>query len=277
MKLKLSFFLLFTTAFIIFSGCSINGNPAQTYTPVQSTSDTTTSQTTTVSTTVTAETTTESAATQTTVTTTQTAVETTEFTFGEQTLFDENDETAMAGLEFAERYAKMLWDYVYGAAWNDYVNIKYFDFDDKSEGNYFEEDGVPYYKLLITDYTYDELMEYIKSFYTDNFFEESSPDINIMTREKDNCIYVNGNEPTFLFPLRNKRAKIVGYVINDDNTVTYNCLSERDSEPYDIHTIDLYFSFTLDDGKLCGATDIDYMYNHMSHTTLLRTFSTEFY
>ena len=65
-----------------------------------------------------------------------------------ETTFDENDEILVRGQEFAESYAKMYWDYLCGAAWEDYVNTPYFDFDNKSEDNYFEDDGIPFYKLL---------------------------------------------------------------------------------------------------------------------------------
>ena len=213
-------------------------------------------------TTTASQTTTKLTTTQATVTTTQTAVETTEFTLGEQTLFDENDETAMAGLEFAEAYAEMYWNYLCGAAWDDYINIPYFDFDDKSGGNYFEDDkntpvvkGItfkprPYFKLLITDYTYDELIAYIKSFYSDELFDEYKPSaIGSLFTGKDNCIYVNGFEPTFIYQLRNEHAHTIGYTENDDGSVTYNCFAKT-TEEYDD---DLYFSFTLNtDGKLCA-------------------------
>lgn len=172
---------------------------------------------------------------------------------------DENDETVIRGREFAESYAEMSWNYLNGAAWDDYVNIKYFDFDDKSEDNYFEKDGIPFYKLLITDYSYDELMEYIKSFCTDEVFDEIS-DIyfNSIIAEKDNCIFVNGNEPTFLYTMRNERAQIIGYTENADGTVTYDCYAKTTEETDN----DLYFSFTLnEENKLCGeftvSTDME--------------------
>lgn len=164
----------------------------------------------------------------------------------------ETDEILIQGQEFAENYAKMSWQYLHGAAWEDYVNIKYFDFDDNSEDNFFEKDGVPFRKLLITDYTYDELMEYINSFYTDETFEAVAEELfEGFIEGKDNCIYVNGNEPTFLYPLRNKRAQIIGYNVNNDGTVTYNCFSERVNDD----SKDRYFSFTLDNGKLCADFD----------------------
>lgn len=184
-----------------------------------------------------------------------------------ETTFDENDEILVRGQEFAECYAKMYWDYLCGAAWEDYLNTPYFDFDDKSEGNYFEDDGnmpaaegvtfdpIPYYKLLITDYTYDELIAYIKSFYSDELFEEFKQNylINGLFTGKDNCIYVNGNEPTFIYQMRNEHAHIIGYTENDDGSVTYDCFAKTTEEDDD----DLYFSFTLNaDGKLCGDFDI---------------------
>ena len=172
-----------------------------------------------------------------------------------ETTFDESDEILVRGQEFAESYAKMYWDYLCGAAWEDYVNTPYFDFDDKSEGNYFEDDGIPFYKLLITDYTYDELIAYIKSFYTDELFEEFKGNsmIDILFTGKDNCIYVNGNEPTFIYQMRNEHAHIIGYTENDDGSVTYDCFAKTTEEDDD----DLYFSFILNaDGKLCGDFDI---------------------
>lgn len=179
------------------------------------------------------------------------------------TTFDENDEILVRGQEFAESYAKMYWDYLCGAAWEDYLDTPYFDFDDKSEGNYFEDDGnmpdaegvtfdpIPYYKLLITDYTYDELIAYIKSFYSDELFEEFKQNylINGLFTGRDNCIYVNGNEPTFIYQMRNEHAHIIGYTENDDGSVTYDCFAKTTEEDDD----DLYFSFTLNaDGKLCA-------------------------
>ena len=180
-----------------------------------------------------------------------------------ETTFDESDEILVRGQEFAESYAKMYWDYLCGAAWEDYSDTPYFDFDDKSEGNYFEDDGnmpaaegvtfdpIPYYKLLITDYTYDELIAYIKSFYSDELFEEFKQNylINGLFTGKDNCIYVNGNEPTFIYQMRNEHAHIIGYTENDDGSVTYDCFAKTTEEDDD----DLYFSFTLNaDGKLCA-------------------------
>lgn len=160
----------------------------------------------------------------------------------------EADEIFIQGQYFAENYAKMSWQYLHGAAWFDYADTEYFDFNDKSADNYFEKDGIPFFKLLITEYTYDELIEYIKSFYTDEAFDEVADGLlKRFIEEKDNCIFVNGNEPTFLYPLRNKRAQIIGYNVNNDNTITYNCFSERFNEDSE----DIYFSFTLDKGKLC--------------------------
>ena len=111
-------------------------------------------------------------------------------------------------------------------------------------------DPIPYYKLLITDYTYDELIAYIKSFYSDELFEEYRPSaIGSLFTVKDNCIYVNGNEPTFIYQLRNEHAHIIGYTENDDGSVTYDCFAKTTEEDDD----DLYFSFTLNaDGKLCA-------------------------
>ncbi len=171
-----------------------------------------------------------------------------------ETTFDENDEILVRGQEFAESYAKMYWDYLCGAAWEDYVNTPYFDFDNKSEDNYFEDDGIPFYKLLITDYTYDELIANIKGFYSDEIFEEYKPAaIGSLFTGRDNCIYVNGNEPTFIYQMRNGHAHIIGYNENDDGSVTYDCFAKTTEEDDD----DLYFSFTLNaDGKLCGDLDI---------------------
>ena len=201
-------------------------------------------------TTVTEETETETALETTTTSLTETTVITTTRPTPETT-FDENNEILVRGQEFAESYAKMYWDYLCGAAWEDYLNTPYFDFDDKSEGNYFEDDGIPFYKLLITDYTYDELIAYIKSFYTDELFEEFKQNylINGLFTGKDNCIYVNGNEPTFIYQMRNEHAHIIGYTENDDGSVTYDCFAKTTEEDDD----DLYFSFTLNaDGKLCA-------------------------
>lgn len=171
-----------------------------------------------------------------------------------ETTFDENDEILVRGQEFAESYAKMYWDYLCGAAWEDYVNTPYFDFDNKSEDNYFEDDGIPFYKLLITDYTYDELIANIKGFYSDEIFEEYKPAaIGSLFTGRDNCIYVNGNEPTFIYQMRNEHAHIIEYNENDDGSVTYDCFAKTTEEDDD----DLYFSFTLNaDGKLCGDPDI---------------------
>ncbi len=212
-------------------------------------------------TTVTEETETETALETTTTSLTETTVITTTKSTP-VTTFDENDEILVRGQEFAESYAKMYWDYLCGAAWEDYLDTPYFDFDDKSEGNYFEDDEnmpvaegvtfdpIPYYKLLITDYTYDELIAYIKSFYSDELFEEYRPSaIGSLFTVKDNCIYVNGNEPTFIYQLRNEHAHIIGYTENDDGSVTYDCFAKTTEEDDD----DLYFSFTLNaDGKLCA-------------------------
>lgn len=201
-------------------------------------------------TTVTEETETETAPETTTAAPTETTVITTTRPTPETT-FDENDEILVKGQEFAESYAKMYWDYLCGAAWEDYLDTPYFDFDDKSEGNYFEDDEIPFYKLLITDYTYDELIAYIKSFYTDELFEEFKQNylINGLFTGKDNSIYVNGNEPTFIYQMRNEHAHIIGYTENDDGSVTYDCFAKTTEEDDD----DLYFSFTLNaDGKLCS-------------------------
>ena len=168
-----------------------------------------------------------------------------------ETSFDENDEILVRGQEFAESYAKMYWDYLCGAAWEDYLDTPYFDFDNKSEDNYFEDDGIPFYKLLITDYTYDELIAHIKGFYSDELFEEFKQNylINGLFTGRDNCIYVNGNEPTFIYQMRNEHAHIIGYTENDDGSVTYECFAKTTEEDDD----DLYFSFTLNaDGKLCA-------------------------
>ncbi len=209
-------------------------------------------ESTTGETTVTEETETETAAETTTTALTETTVVTTARPTPETT-FDESDEILVRGQEFAESYAKMYWDYLCGAAWEDYLDTPYFDFDDKSEGNYFEDDGIPFYKLLITDYTYDELIAHIKGFYSDELFEEFKQNylINGLFTGRDNCIYVNGNEPTFIYQMRNEHAHIIGYTENDDGSVTYDCFAKTTEEDDD----DLYFSFTLNaDGKLC--TDV---------------------
>lgn len=186
-----------------------------------------------------------------------------------ETTFDENDEILVKGQEFAEAYAEMSWDYFCGAAWDDYVNTPYFDFDDKSEGNYYEYNGMPFYKLLITDHTYDELIEYIKSFYSDELFEEFKENsmIDVLFTGKDNCIYVNGDEPTFIYQLRNEHAHIIGYTENDDGSVTYDCFAKTTEDDIE----DLYFSFTLNaDGKLCKDFDV-------TSDTELRLFSDTYY
>ena len=171
-----------------------------------------------------------------------------------ETTFDENDEILVRGQEFAESYAEMYWDYFEGAAWFD-KDIQYYDLNDKSEENYFEYNGMPFFKLLITDYTYDELIAYIKSFYSDELFEvfKENSLIDVLFTGKDNCIYVNGNEPVLMYHLRNEHAHIIGYTENDDGSVTYDCFAKTTEEDDD----DLYFSFTLNtDGKLCGGFDI---------------------
>lgn len=165
---------------------------------------------------------------------------------------DENDETVIKGREFGEKYADMYYNYGCGAAWENYIETKYFDFDDKSEDNYFEKDGRPFYKLLITDYTYDELMEYIKSFFDDEAFTVFTESLDGFIAEKNNQIYVNGNEPTFIYGMRNERAQIIGYTENDDGSVTYECYAKTTEKTDN----DLYFSFTLNsDGKLCNVHD----------------------
>lgn len=162
--------------------------------------------------------------------------------------FDETDEILVKGQVFAEAYAEMSWNYLHGAAWNDYTNIKYFDFNDKSEPNYFEYEGIPFYKLLITDLSYNDLITHIKSFFTDEIYEKEMHFIGSFIIGIDNCIYVNGNEPTYIFPRRNERACIISYIKNDDSTITYNCYA-KSTEAGDE---DLYFSFTLNsEGKLC--------------------------
>ncbi len=177
--------------------------------------------------------------------------------------FDETDEILVQGQEFAESFSDMIWNYMCGAAWEDYVNIKYFDFENKSEDNYVEVEAeeydgrkIPFYKLLITDHTYDELLEYMKSFFAENMHYKIDEMMKYHIIEKDSFIFVNGNEPTFLYPLRNKRAHIIGYTINNDNTITYSCFSESTEEADD----DLYFSFTLCDGKICA----DFVYSEMT-------------
>lgn len=186
-----------------------------------------------------------------------------------ETTFDETDEILVKGQEFAEAYAEMSWDYFCGAAWDDYADTPYFDFDDKSDGNYYEYDGIPFYRLLITDRTYDELIDYIKSFYSDELFEEFKGDsmIDILFTGKDNCIYVNGNEPTFIYQMRNEHAHIIGYTENDDGSVTYDCFAKTTEDDAE----DLYFSFTLNtDGKLCKDFDV-------TSDTELRLFSDTYY
>lgn len=171
------------------------------------------------------------------------------------TTFDETDEILVKGQEFAKAYAEMYWNYLCGAAWENYINEPYFDFDDRSEGNYYENEGMPFYKLLITNYSYDELIAYIKSFYTDELFEKFKEDslIDVLFTGKDNCIYVNGTEPTFIYQMRNEHAHIIGYTENDDGSVTYDCFAKTTEEDDD----DLYFSFTLNaDGKLCGECSV---------------------
>ncbi len=184
-----------------------------------------------------------------------------------ETTFDENDEILVRGQEFAEAYAEMSWNYLHGAAWDDYLNTPYFDFDDKSEGNYYEYDGMPFYRLLITDYTYDELIAYIKSFLSEELYQDGMWKIGSFIVGKDNSIYVNGNEPTFIYQARNEHAHIIGYTENDDGSVTYDCFAKTTEEDDD----DLYFSFTLNtDGKLCGS------FNATSDMEL-RLFSDTFY
>lgn len=163
---------------------------------------------------------------------------------------DENDETVIKCREFGEKYADMYYNYGCGAAWENYIETKYFDFDDKSEDNYFEKDGIPFYKLLITDYTYDELMEYIKSFFDDETFAVFIKSMDVFIAEKNNQIYVNGNEPTFIYGMRNERAQIIGCTENDDGSVTYECYAKTTEKTDN----DLYFSFTLNgEGKLCNV------------------------
>lgn len=167
----------------------------------------------------------------------------------EPAALDYNDEIVARGYEFAEGYAEMSWNYLHGAAWENYIETEYFDFEDKSEGNYYEYEGMPFYKLLITDYTYDELIEYVKSFYTDEVYEEHTHFYGSFIVDKDNCIYVNGNEPTYIYLSRNEGAKITAYTRNDDGSVTYECYAK--GIEYDGGE-DRYFCFTLNsDGKLC--------------------------
>ncbi len=171
-----------------------------------------------------------------------------------ETTFDESDEILVRGQKFAESYAEMYWNYFEGAAWFD-KDIQYYDLNDKSEENYFEYNGMPFYKLLITDYTYDELIAYIKSFYSDELFEvfKENSLIDVLFTGRDNCIYVNGNEPVLMYHLRNEHAHIIGYTESGDGSVTYDCFAKTTEEDDD----DLYFSFTLNtDGKLCGDFDI---------------------
>ena len=217
-------------------------------------------------TTVTEETETETAPETTTTSPTETTVITTTKSTP-VTTFDENDEILVRGQEFAEAYAEMSWNYLHGAAWDDYLNTPYFDFDDKSEGNYYEYDGMPFYRLLITDYTYDELIAYIKSFLSEELYQDGMWKIGSFIVGKDNSIYVNGNEPTFIYQARNEHAHIIGYTENDDGSVTYDCFAKTTEEDDD----DLYFSFTLNtDGKLCGS------FNATSDMEL-RLFSDTFY
>ncbi|MBQ8780629.1 MAG: hypothetical protein IJZ72_03005 [Oscillospiraceae bacterium] len=160
----------------------------------------------------------------------------------------ETDEFLIKGQAFAEAYAEMSLNYLHGGAWDNYTEIRYFDFGNKSEGNYFEHEGIPFYKLLISKYTYDEMMEHIRSFYADDeAYEENAWAEGSLFVGKDNSIYVNGNEPTFIYGLRNKKAEIVGYTANDDGTVIYDCYAESAQEG----EADLYFSFVLDsEGRL---------------------------
>lgn len=149
----------------------------------------------------------------------------------------------------------MYWSYLCGYAWEDYTNIKYFDFDNKDPDNYLELDSetgkVPFYKLLITDYTYDELVEYIKSFYTDEAFVEVQERVfGSFITGKDNSIFVNGNEPTFLYASRNEPAHIISCTQNADGTITYNCCAKSTEEYNELD----YFTFTLDNMKLCPGT-----------------------
>lgn len=175
-------------------------------------------------------------------------------------VFDETDELMVKGQEFAESYAKMYWSYLCGYAWEDYTNIKYFDFDNKDPDNYLELDSetgkVPFYKLLITDHTYDELVEYIKSFYTDEAFVEVQERVfDSFITGKDNSIFVNGNEPTFLYASRNEPAHIISCTQNADGTITYNCCAKSTEEYNELD----HFTFTLDNMKLCPGTSDSYM------------------
>ena len=173
----------------------------------------------------------------------------------EPAALDYDDEIVMRGYEFAESYAEMSWNYLHGAAWENYIETEYFDFEDKSEGNYYEYEGMPFYKLLITDYTYDELIEYVKSFYTDEVYEEYAYFYGTFIIDKDNRIYVNGNEPTYIYPQRNEKAKIIGYTEHSDGSVTYQCYAKTLEPDYDA---DNYFCFTINnEGKLCGNECLD--------------------
>jgi len=181
------------------------------------------------------------------VTAIDTDVSTPPITAEEEKSEEETDEILVRGQKFAEEFAEMYWNYLCGAAWEDYVNIRYIDFEDKSDGNYIEYDGMPFYKLLISEYTYDEAVEYIKSFYTEELYNASVKD-NLIFIDVDNCIYVNGQEPNFIYSMRNEHAHITGYTENNDGTVTYDCYAKTTEEDEE----DLYFSFTLnEEGKLC--------------------------
>lgn len=165
---------------------------------------------------------------------------------------DKADEILTKGQAFAEAYAEMSLNYLHGGAWENYTEIKYFDFEDKSDGNYLEYEGMPFYKLLISEYTYEEMMAYIKSFYTEDAYKENVWAEGTFFIGKDNDIYVNGNEPTFIYGLSNKKAEIIGYTANDDGTVIYDCYAEA----ADDYMEDIYFSFVLDtEGKLTEKVD----------------------
>ena len=86
----------------------------------------------------------------------------------------------------------------------------------------------------------------------DEMLERKGWSISALFTDKDNCIYVNGNEPTFLYTVGYKHAHIMEYTESNDKTGTYNCYTktpERSNE-------DLYFSFTLNTNeKLCEETD----------------------